>query len=398
MRMPAPQLLKVPTVLAAMMLTLSACAIVPETTPAPAPRQVTSTPAATAPASTPRAGNTFITADGTVQTTSPAVALSADVGAKVVEINVEPGQRVKRGDVLGRLDDTSLRDALEDAQLQLRTLEAQIAQQQTPVSEAELTSARATLASAQLNLQVAQRGATPEELEQARLAWESARAAYLAAQVKRDVECGTPLGTEILPCQVQEASYGNAYESERNALERFEFLKLPPSADKIAQARQSVVQAQSRLKNLEAGIRPEQQDVFEAQLNQARSAVKRAEDNLINAIVLAPCDCVVQEVNVNVGMVPRANAFTLIDLGKLQFRTTNLSEGDLVGIQPGNTATVRLKAFDQRFDAKVAAIVPQSSGTQGSSALFTVILDLDAGGQPVLPGMTGQAEISAGNR
>jgi HlyD family secretion protein len=375
-------------------ITLSACAIVPDTTPTPVP-PATATPAVTAaPDATPRPSNTIVTADGVVQTQSPAVALSADVGAEVIELNVEPGQRVKLGEVLGRLDDTSLRDTLQDAQLQLRTLEAQIAQQQTPATEADITSARAALASAQLNLQVAQRGATPAELEQARIAWESARAAYLAAQVKRDVECGTPLGTDIVTCQLQEASYGNAYESERRSLERYEFLQQPPTADRIAQARQNVAQAQARLEALEAGTPAEQLRLFEAQINQARSAVKRAEDNLINAIVLSPCECVVQEVNVNVGVVPKGVAFTLIDLSQLQFRTTNLSERDLGSIKAGDPATVRLRAFDQRFDAIVSAIVPQSSGEQGAAALFTVILDLDAGAQPVLPGMTGQVEIS----
>ena len=379
---------------ALMTVLLAACAIVPETTPAP--RRATATPPVPAPTPAVRASSAVVTADGVAQTASPEVVLSADVGAKVTEINVEPGQAVKRGDVLGRLDDTALQDTLTDAQLQLRALEAQIAQQQTPASKADIASARAALASARMNLQVAQRGATPEELDQARIAWESARSAYLAAQVKRDVECGPPLGKESLPCQSQEAAYGNAYESERSALERYEFLKLPPTPDKIAQARQSVVQAQARLSELEAGTRAEQQDVFDAQLSQARSAVKRAQDNLINAIVLSPCDCVVQEVNVNIGVVPKGNAFTLIDLNGLQFRTTNLSERDLGSIKAGDGATVRMKAFDERFNAKVAAVVPQSSGEQGSVALFTVILDLDAGGQTILPGMTGQAEIEIG--
>jgi HlyD family secretion protein len=386
---------KVLVLLATAALMLSACAIVPEVTPTPAPRTATATPAATAPPPTPRASNSVVTAEGVVQTASPAVVLSADVGSKVIEVNVEPGQRVRRGEVLGQLDDTSLRDALVDAQLQLRALEAQIAQQQTPATEADLASARAALSAAQLNLQVAQRGATPAELEQARLAWESARAAYLAAQVKRDVECGTALGKDYPACQLQEISYGNAYESERNALERYEFLKLPPTPDKIAQARQSVVQAQARLAELEAGTQVEQQGVFEAQLKQARTTVKRAEDNLINATVLSPCDCIVQEVSVNVGIVPRGAAFTLIDLEPLQFRTTNLGERDLGSIQAGDAASVRLKAFDQRFDATVVSIVPQSSGEQGAAALFTVILDLDAGGQTVLPGMTGQVEITS---
>jgi HlyD family secretion protein len=385
--------MKLLTWMALAAITLSACAIVPETTPAPRP---TAAPTAPATNATPIPPNAIVTADGVVQTAAPAIMLSADVGSKVTELNVEPGQRVKRGDVLGRLDDTTLRETLEDAQLQLRILEAQVAQQQTPAREADIASARAALGSAQLNLQTVQRGATPAELEQARLAWEGARAAYLAAQVKRDVECGTPLGKEIVTCQLQEASYGSAYENERNALEKYEALKSPPTADKIAQARQSVVQAQGNLDNLLAGTRSEQQTVFDAQLRQAQAAVKRAQDNLINTVVLSPCDCVVQEVSVNVGIVPKGNAFTLIDLSRLQFRTTNLSERDLGSIQAGDAATVRLKAFDQRLSATVAAIVPQSSGEQGAAALFTVILTLDVAGLPVLPGMTGQAEIEIG--
>jgi multidrug efflux pump subunit AcrA (membrane-fusion protein) len=384
--------------MAAVVIALSACAIVPDTTPTPQPPATATpaaTPAPTAPTAPPQPRNTVVSAEGVVQTGLPAVVLSADVGAKVVEINVEPGQRVKRGDVLGRLDDTSLRDALQDAQLQLQTLEAQIAQQQTPATEADLASARAALSAAQLNLQVAQRGATPADLEQARIAWEGARASYLAAQVKRDVECGTPLGKDIIPCQLQEAAYGNAYESERNALERYTFLQQPPTPDKIAQARQSVVQARTRLEALEAGSSAEQLGLFEAQKRQARSAVKRAQDNLINATVLSPCDCVVQEVNASVGVVPRGNAFTLIDTAVLQFRTTNLSEQDLGAIQTGDRAVVRLRAFDARLDATVASVVPQSSSEQGSAAIFTVILNLDAGGQTVLPGMTGQVEITS---
>jgi hypothetical protein len=41
----------------------------------------------------------------------------------------------------------------------------------------------------------------------------------------------------------------------------------------------------------------------------------------------------------------------------------------------------------------VRAILPQSSGTQGSNALFTVIVELDPAGEALLPGMLGEAEI-----
>ena len=43
----------------------------------------------------------------------------------------------------------------------------------------------------------------------------------------------------------------------------------------------------------------------------------------------------------------------------------------------------------------VTAIVPQSAGAQGGTALFTVLITLDPTKAQILPGMTGRAEIEA---
>jgi len=202
------------------------------------------------------------------------------------------------------------------------------------------------------------------------------------------------LDKEGVACQQQEASYGNAYESEITARQRYEELLKPVTQDKLTQAYASVASAKARLDQLEAGISPEQNDVNAARLNNARSNVKRAQDNLRESVVLSPCDCVVQEVNVSVGAVPKGVAFTLVNLDGMQFKTTNLSERELTNIRVGNPATVLLRAFDDPFAGKVAAIVPQSTGAEGGAALFTVLIELDPS-QSLLPGMSGRAEIEA---
>jgi membrane fusion protein, multidrug efflux system len=49
--------------------------------------------------------------------------MRAEVGGAMVEVNVEPGQPVSRGAVLGRIDDAGLRDAATSAATALRTAE-----------------------------------------------------------------------------------------------------------------------------------------------------------------------------------------------------------------------------------------------------------------------------------
>ncbi len=336
---------------------------------------------------------TTISADGVVKTALPPIALSANVSAKVSTVNVEPGQAVKTGDVLATLDDTALRDALADAELQLALVEAQIAQAQAPARPEDVASARAALAAAQANYALVQQGATESEVEQARLSWVAAREAYLAAQVNRDVACGTPAGTSIPACRAQEAAYGNAYESERAAYANYQRLLQPATREQLAQANAGVVSARARLQALEAGPGEAQQQVFEAQLKQARSAVERARGNLREAVVRSPCNCVVQEANLTVGTIPKGVAFTLVELDRLIFETTNLSERDLAAIKIGSQAIVRLKAFDRTFSGTVTAILPQSTGTQGGAALFSALIELDPSEARILPGMTGRAEI-----
>lgn len=55
---------------------------------------------------------------------------------------------------------------------------------------------------------------------------------------------------------------------------------------------------------------------------------------------------------------------------------------------------MRLKVYTQIFSGKVSAVLAQSSCTQSGEALYTVLVDLDPAQQELLPGMTGQADIT----
>lgn len=94
-----------------------------------------------------------------------------------------------------------------------------------------------------------------------------------------------------------------------------------------------------------------------------------------------------------VGGVASSNGITLLDTSSLRFRTTNLSELDVVRIKAGQPVSIRLKSFEQSFGGRVQVVLPISSGTQGSTAQYTVLVAIEPNEAALLPGMTGQAEI-----
>lgn len=78
--------------------------------------------------------------------------VQAAVGGTVAEVLVKEGQRVRAGDILVRLDDSSARTALEQARLDLESARLRLASMRRPPTEAELASARAALTTAEAQL------------------------------------------------------------------------------------------------------------------------------------------------------------------------------------------------------------------------------------------------------
>lgn len=72
----------------------------------------------------------------------PVLPLAFETVARVAAVNVEVGQLVKRGQLLATLDDSTLREALVDAQLNQDLTEAQIRQQANTTRKEESTRRR----------------------------------------------------------------------------------------------------------------------------------------------------------------------------------------------------------------------------------------------------------------
>ena len=388
--------LKRMTMMVGLACILAACSSNPQTTAPSAQAQgQTQMQARTMPTPLPTrevVASTTVAADGALVLGAPAISLGFDVNGKVVSVNAVAGQTVKKGDVLATIDDTTLHDAVTDAQLALSQVETTISQQNAPATDEEIAAAQAALSAAYASYNTTKAGNTQSEIDKGKASLDSAWLRYKSSKASRDIACGED--NQSTRCQSAEASLGNAYESWAAAKVSYEALLEPVSKDTLTQAYSSVASAKAKLDSLKAGVSEEQSKIDEAQYNQAQSALERARANLEKAKLVSPCDCVVQEANVAAGIDAPASAFTLIDLSVIQFQTTSVTERDVSLIQVGAPVSIRLKSYDGVFTGKVSAVLTQSSGTQSDTALFTVLIALDETDKMLLPGMTGQAEIS----
>lgn len=236
------------------------------------------------------------------------IALATDVGGIVTEVPVRANQRVERGQLLVRLDDTPFRLAVAEAEAHL----AQVKNQ--------LLARRADYAEVAAALEQAQRDAD-----------------YYQRQLQRNEKMG--------PAAVSEAQLDEA----RQALAR--------SRSQIAINQQKLSSLAAELGG-DSGTPLEQQadlQVAQAQLDRARYQLSRTE-------VFAPADGIIANEVPQVGeMVP--SGLTLISMLSTEdsWVEANLKETQLAGVEPGQRATVVIDAYpDTEWRAVVESLSPAS--------------------------------------
>jgi HlyD family secretion protein len=312
-------------------------------------------------------------------------------GATIAEVYILPGQAVKKGDLLAKIDETDLLTALEKAEANLALIEAQIAHEEAPPLPGDLTEAEARLASAQAELDYLLSLPGAEAITQAAADLRLREVELRRAQEAYDaVAYSQSIGMSPQAAELQTATLN--YE---RAQAIYDEATKPASADKIAAARLTVAQAQNALDKLRTGLRPEAKLVNQAKRQEAEIQVAEARTNLTQAKLYAPWDGQVTEVNAAPGLSAANASVKIARAGSLRFVTTNFSERNLADIKPGDEATIHLKTYpDVPMPAVVYRIELQASAKDGDTALFTVHFDFNSGDFEVRPGMTGRVEIA----
>ncbi len=307
---------------------------------------------ASAAASNVKLQTVAVTRGNLVATVSEAGNISAPTTASVAfqtsgtvaKVNVQVGDKVKKGQPLMSLDPTNLQFALKTAQTNLVTAQANLASAKLKAAQApqQLIAAKATLDNAAVALQQAQ-------------------AAYDVVAWRADVAMTS-----------QAAALQTATNNYQSALANYNITASNYNDTSAVQTAQ-------------------------ASVDQAQIALQQAQLNLANAQIVAPIDGQVTTVNFNVGDTASGTAVVIADVTHLQVKAT-VAEIDIPSIKVGQTAQLTLDALPGKtYTTTIASIDPVGTVTSGV-VNYLVTANLTDPDGDVLPGMTATINVETDSR
>jgi HlyD family secretion protein len=295
------------------------------------------------------------------------VQVAAEVGGRILELRVQEGDRVARGDLIARLDsrDTELqlqraRAERDAADAQLRLLRAGSRAEDVRQAQAQVGAAETDAAAARAELQAA-----AADLER----FESLLRANAGSQKQRD----------------------DAKARADVARER-----LRGGEDRVRAARET-------LARLQAGARPQEIDAARARVAATDAQIAALEENLRDAQVTSPVDGIVTSKLVDGGEIVGART-PIITITDLDHAWANLfvPEPLIPRIKLGQNAAIHTDAGGEAIVGKVTFISPKAEFTprnvqtpdERSKLVYRIKVTVDNSKGVLKQGMPVDAELS----
>lgn len=324
-----------------------------------------------------------VTATGTVNP-QDTVNVGTQVSGTLSQLFVDYNSKVKKGQVLAKLDPTSLLAALQSARASLAQSQAQA------VAGADnAVGSQSSVSAAQANVAADQAAIASAKAQIAK-----AQSAYALAQqtVSRDKQL---LGQGFISQSQYDTDSSNAVAAQ-SALQAAQIAVTQAQAQETAQVATTAADAaqaqgaQSTSAASQAGIGIQEASVAQAQYN------------LNNSVITSPVDGTVIARDVSVGQTVAAGLQTPTlfsiakDLTKMEV-DLQVGEPDIGNVQTGDAVSFTVLAYPTRtFTGKVTQ-VRKDPTTVSNVVTYTTVVDVNNQDGALLPGMTANATINVGS-
>lgn len=306
------------------------------------------------------------------------VQLAFNNSERIAAVLVQEGDRVKRGQVLARLEVSRLDPPVAQAEAQVAAQKAALDRLYHGSRPEEIAQARAQMEAQKAVVERLRHGSRPEEIAQARANLESAKADAVNARLRyerarnlsavRLKDQTTVQGVSKEDLDNAKAALDVAEAKVTVNQKALDLAVLGPRKEDIAQAEAQLAQLQKALDLAVIGPRKEDIAQAEAQLrvNEAQLALLRQQ--LADAQLVAPSDGVIRTRLLEPGDMssPQKPVFSLAITDPKWVRAY-VSEPDLGKVQQGMIASVGVDSFpNQRFEGWVGFISPVAEFTPKS--------------------------------
>ena len=336
-------------------------------------------------------------------------------GGRVIEILVAEGDVVKQGQALIRLQDDQLQAAVAQAQAALDLAQANLDQVKQGARSEDIAAAEAQVQAAEAQARAAEAernrltgGATDAAIAAAQAQLSSALVEQKVAQDAYDkvTQCVKVNGNEVCPglgtpeeqARFRVNAANEAVAAARSALTeatKGSGQQVQAAQANVAAARAQIDIARANLDRVKAGATAAQIAAAEAGVAQAAAGGQAAQAALNEATLSAPFDGTLAEIKAEVGQVvgPGVPIVSMADLSKWEIDTDDLSEVDVIDVQPDQAVTITFDALPGvNLNGRVLAITPKSQTKRGD-VTYTVKIAIEEPDPRLKWGMTGQVEI-----
>jgi HlyD family secretion protein len=294
------------------------------------------------------------------------VQVAPEVGGRIVELTIDEGDRVEKGDVIARLDTRDVDLALDRA--------------------------RAERAQADAQLRLLQAGSRPEDIHQAEAQAAAARADVAAAEA--DLAAAE---TDLQRFERLLQSNSGSQKQRDDAATRRDVAR-----DRLTAVRARETAARAAVARLKAGSRREEIDAARARVAAVDAQIATLEKSRADAIVTAPIEGIVTEQLLEGGEMaaPRVPIAVITDLDHA-WAEVFVDEPVIPRIKLGQSATVFTDAGGPGLPGKVSYVASNAEFTprnvqtaeDRSKLVFRVRIDVDNRQGILKQGMPVEAEI-----
>jgi HlyD family secretion protein len=349
-----------------------------------------------------------VSATGTVNPQNT-ISVGTQQSGTITEIDVDFNSKVHTGQVLARLDTTTLQAQLDQARAALAQAQgqAQAARANAGGAETNIATAQASARAAVANARAAQATAASSQsaIAAADANVQKAQSALTFAQqtMSRDE---TLLAQGYIARSQADSDQANLVAAQA-ALSSAQ----TAAAQARSQAQASVAQAQasqSQVASQQAAAQAAQQqaggssssaDASAAAIGIQLANVRQAQNNLDHAVITSPVDGTVIARAVSVGQTVAASfqtptLFSIAqDLGKMEVDLA-VGEPDIGSVKPGGAVNFTVLAYPNETFHGVVASVRKNPVITTNVVTYTTVVFVDNKGQKLLPGMTANATIA----
>lgn len=347
-----------------------------------------------------------IRVSGNIETTEAQVAFK--IPGRVIERPVDEGYVVREGQLVARLETADLECNIKLRRAELGVAEAALAALKAGSRPQEIEEARAAYEKASHVLADLEAGSRPQEIEAAKAAVAAAAAEMIRTQAdfrraKTLFESKTISAEEF---DAARAASDVAVEKHKQAAEQLKLTEEGFRKQRIDEARSAAAQAMAQYDLVKTGPRQEDIDQGRARVEQARAALKQAEIQLGYATVAAPMAGVVLSKNIEPGeyVAPGTAVVTVGDMENVWLRAY-IEEEDLGRVKVDQKAWVTTDSFKGKtrdryegrvsFIAQEAEFTPKNVQTQKERVklVYRIKIDIKNPDWELKPGMPADAVI-----